>query len=174
MSKKIRTGIILSFLLTLFVPTQIVSADVGPKPSMSFGFEQGSSDPSVTIISGTLFECEQSDCQDAEPLEQVGPQEFWCSETSCSALAYGFKTYHRLEIQFSDGKTRQSNIFETIQFNSSYKVTIRQNDLLVEPVPSVNWFSPATYLVLCACCLVGVAIPITVIVLIVVRVARNK
>ena len=174
MSKKIRTGLILFLLLLSFAPTWIVSADVGPKPGMSFGFEQEFSGPQVTIVSGNLFECEQPDCQDAKPLEQVGPQEFWCSDTSCSAIAYGFSTYHRLEIQFSDGKTRQSNIFETIQFNSSYKVTIRQNDLLVEPVASVNWFSPITYLLLCACCLVGVVILIVAIILIVLRVTRKK
>jgi hypothetical protein len=174
MSKKIKNGLILFLLLSSFLPLWTVSADVGPKPGMDFEFKQGFSGLPVTITSGILFECEQPDCQDAKPLERLGPQGFSCSATSCSALAYGFSTYHRLEIQFSDGKTRQSNVFETAQFQSSYKVTVRQDDLLVEPKLSLDWYSPITYLLLCACCLVGVAVLIVAIVLIVRRIARKK
>ncbi len=174
MPKKIRMWVILFLLLSSFLPLWTVSADVGPKPSMDFEFKQGFSGSPVTITSGILLECERPDCQDAKPLEQLGPQRFSCGATSCSALAYGFSTYHRLEIQFSDGKTRQSNVFETAQFQSSYKVTIRQNDLLVEPKLSLNLFSTTTYLLLCACCLIGVAVLIVAIVLIVWLIARKK
>jgi hypothetical protein len=174
MSKIIKNGLILFLLLSSFLPLWAVSADIGPKPGMAFEFKQWFSGSPVTITSGILFECEQPDCQDAKPLERLGPQGFSCSVTSCSALAYGFSTYHRLEIQFSDGKTRQSNVFKTAQFQSSYIVTIRQDDLLVEPKLSLDWYSPITYLLLCACCLVGVAVLIVAIVLIVRRVTRKK
>ena len=76
---------------------------------MDFTFTQEFPGTQVSIVSGTMFECQQSDCSDAKPLMEAGPQRFSCEATSCHALAYGFSDYHRLEIQFSDGKTRQSN-----------------------------------------------------------------
>jgi hypothetical protein len=103
----------------------------------------------------------------------LGPQRFSCAPTNCSALAYGFSTYHRLEITFSDGKTRQSNVFKTSQFQGTYQVTIRQNDLLVKPKFSLNLFSPLTYILFCGGCLVGLAILIIGIVLIVRRRAKK-
>jgi hypothetical protein len=162
MLAKSKIGLILLGLL-VFLPLQTVAADVGPKPTMDFEFVQAFSGSPVTIVSGTLFECEQSDCSDAQPLQQVGPQRFTCEATSCSALAYGFSQYQRLEIQFSDGITRRSNIFETSQFQSSYKVTINQDDLVVKPKLVLNLFTPLTYILLCGACLVGIAIIVVVI-----------
>ena len=165
---------IFSFLLLVLLPLNIVSADVGPKPGMDFTFKQKDSAPPLTITSGILFECEQSDCKDAKPLQILGPQRFSCNETSCSAMAYGFSTYHRLEIQFSDGKTRRSNVFKTAQFQSSYQVTIRTNDLLVEPKFTLNLFSPLTYVLLCSGCLVGIAILVGLIIFLVRRSKKKK
>ena len=165
---------ILSFLLLTLLPLYTVSADVGPKPSMDFTFKQVTSASPLTITTGILFECEQSDCQDAKPLQEVGPQSFSCTETGCSALAYGFSTYHRLEIQFSDGKTRQSNVFKTAQFQSSYHVTIRPDDLLVEPKFTLNLFTPLTYVLLCGGCLVGIAILVALIIFLVRRSKKKK
>jgi hypothetical protein len=174
MFTKFKKVLILLLLLLAFLPIHAVSADVGPKPSMDFTFKQEFSGTPLTITSGILFECEQSDCQDANPLQVLGPQRFSCIEISCSAMAYGFSTYHRLEIQFSDGKTRQSNIFKTAQFQSSYQVTIRQDDLLVEPKFSLNLFTPLTYILLCGGCLVGIAILVVLIILLVRRSAKKK
>jgi hypothetical protein len=148
----------LLLFLPAFLPLQTVSADTAPKPSMNFTFIQDFSGKPVSITFGKLFECEKADCSDAVPLEQLGPQGFSCSATSCSALAYGFSPYHRLEIQFSDDKTRQSNVFKTVQFQSIYKVTISQDDLKVESIFSLNIFTPITYILLCGVCLVGIAI----------------
>jgi hypothetical protein len=169
MFTKIKQVIILSFLLLALLPLFSVSADTGPKPSMDFTFKQETSTSSLTIKSGILFECDQSDCQDAKPLQVLGPQRFSCTETACSAMAYGFSTYHRLEIQFSDGKTRRSNIFRTAQFQSSYQVTIRSNDLLVTPIFTLNAFTPLTYLLLCLGCLVGIVILVFLIIFLVRR-----
>ena len=111
-------AILLSFLLIqLLVPVQVALADTGPKPTMEFTFRQNLPEKPVTISSGTLYECEQSDCSDAAPLQQLGPQGFRCDPESCNATAYGFATYHKLEIEFSDGKTRQSNVFSTAGFD---------------------------------------------------------
>src|SRR6266540_5331970 len=97
---KFKTFLLLFLLIQLFLPTNNAFADTGPKPTMEFAF----SGDQATIVSGTLFECEQSDCSDAAPLQELGPQRFTCDDMSCSALAYGFSTYHKIEIQFSDGK----------------------------------------------------------------------
>lgn len=167
MFTKGRLTLILLMVIVAFLPLDPVSADTGPKPTMDFQFIQGFPGQAVTIISGTLFECDRSDCQDGKPLVVGGPQRFTCEATSCHALAYGFSNYHRLLIQFSDGKTRQSNIFKTDQFQSVYKVTIRQDDLLVEPQISLNLFSPWTYLLFCICCLIGIALVVGVIILLV-------
>jgi hypothetical protein len=123
---------LLPFILILSIlPTQIVFADTGPKPTMEFEFK-GLQDGELTIISGILYECNQPDCVDAAPLEELGPQRLYCEATSCRALGYGFAPYHILEIEFSDGVTRRSNIFETAGFASKYTVTIQPDDLLVK------------------------------------------
>lgn len=151
----------LSFLLMwLFLPAQAALADTGPKPTMDFQFQQEMTDePPVTILSGVLYECEQADCSDAAPLEEGGPQRFTCEINSCYAMAYGFADYHQIELEFSDGKTRSSNIFETAGFDSKYLVTIRPDDLVVE-----SRFSPGVFpragilLIACLCAVIGVSL----------------
>jgi hypothetical protein len=150
-----------------------VSADTGPKPTMDFTFTQQTPGAALTILSGTLFECNQPDCSDAAPLRALGPQRLTCDASSCSALAYGFSPYHRLEIQFSDGKTRQSNVFQTGQFNSAYKVTIRPDDLLVEAQFKPDLFSPSIYLIICGC-LAGILVIVVLLVIFLVRRSRKK
>lgn len=181
---KYRILILLSILIPLSLPTYVVFADIGPKPSMEFEFKQELPDE-VTITSGILYECDQSDCSDAAPLEELGPQRLACESISCSALAYGFAPYHRLEIQFSDGKTRSSNIFETIDFDSVYLVTINADDLSVEevsgsPAPPYEDFpvqpnsTPYIYVVVgCVCILLLIGL-ITSAIIFFVRRSRKK
>lgn len=159
----------LSFLfLLVFLPIHVALADTGPKPTMDFQFKQELTGESITITSGVLYECEQSDCGDAAPLEELGPQRFTCEANSCRATAYGFAPYHKIEIEFSDGKTRPSNIFETAGFDSKYTVTVGPDDLLVKAqfnlttVPSL--ITIITILVVCACALVGVGLVVGLII----------
>jgi len=140
--------------LQLLLPVRLVFADTGPKPTMEFTFNQELTGQILTIISGILYECDQPDCSDGAPLKEVGPQGLYCEPQSCSAIGYGFAPYHRLEIEFSDGVTRQSNIFETAGFDSKYTVTVRPNDLLVEGRFSLGVF-PRTGTVLVASCICG-------------------
>lgn len=151
MNSKKRYIASLLLLLTL-LPTATVFADTGPKPSMEFNF----TGEDVTIVSGILYECDQPDCSDAEPLEEVGPQGLYCETTRCTAIGYGFAPYHTLEIEFIDGTTRESNIFKTAGFDSKYKVTVGPNDLLVEAQFSLGMI-PRTgiFILLCSCLLVG-------------------
>lgn len=173
MRAKYAKALILLVLVASFMPLQSASADLGPKPTMSFTFTQEFSGEQVTIVSGTLFECKQSDCSDAKPLMEAGPQRFGCEATTCHALAYGFSDYHKLEIEFSDGKTRPSNIFKTAEFDSIYKVTIRQNDLLVEPQFSPTDYAPYLIIFLCFCCCLLGTVAIIVVVIVLVR-RKNK
>jgi hypothetical protein len=157
-ARLIRLSLLLLFFQLLF-PVHVVLADTGPKPTMDFTFQQELSGGQVTIISGILYECDQSDCRDAAPLEEAGPQRFTCQGTSCYAMAYGFSPYHRLEIEFSDGQTRQSNIFETAGFDSRYTVTIRPDDLLVEAQFSLGILPrTGTFLITCLCCIMGLSL----------------
>jgi hypothetical protein len=122
---------ILTFSICL--PTHHVDADIGPKPSMDFEFEYETDQP-LEILDGTLYECDLPDCSDARPLEELGPQGFSCTSETCSSLAYDYSQYHRLFIRFSDGKERQSDVFQSNSFDSTFRVLVRENDLIVERI----------------------------------------
>ena len=165
---------LLLLFLPLLPPAQVALADTSPKPTMEFTFQQELTVEPVAITSGILYECNQPDCSDAAPLQEAGPQRFTCEANSCSALAYGFAPYHKIEIEFSDGKTRQSNIFETAGFDSRYTVTVLQDDLLVQAQ-----FSPGVLpslwiiIVTCICALVGVGLIVGLIVFLIRRSKNN-
>jgi hypothetical protein len=129
---KLKFSLLFFFLLALLFWARGALADTGPKPTMEFTFHQEEGAQPLTIASGTLYECHQADCKDAAPLQEGGPQRFTCEAATCHALAYGFTPYHKLHIQFSDNKTRESNIFATADFDAKYTVTIRAEDLVVE------------------------------------------
>lgn len=133
MKRLFTISVSVAILLGALMHTRLVRADTGPKPSMDFQFNFESGVGKSTIVSGILFECDESDCRDAAPLEELGPQGLYCEQESCRAIGYGFASHHILEIEFSDGVTRRSNIFETDGFDSFYTVNVRANDLFVEP-----------------------------------------
>lgn len=150
MIPKLIKSVLLLLIIQMLLPVRVALADTGPKPEMEFEFQQEMTGDQLTIVSGILYECEQPDCSGASPLEELGPQRFSCDLESCYAMAYGFSQYHMLEIQFSDGVTRQSNIFETAGFESRYLVTVRPQDLLVEAHFSLGAI-PRTATILAAC-----------------------
>jgi hypothetical protein len=163
------------FLVVMLMPAHVALADTGPKPGMEFTFKQESGGDPLTVVSGILYECEQADCTDAAPLQELGPQGFWCDDLSCSAAAYGFSPYHQLEIEFSDGKTRQSNIFETAGFDSTYTVAVRPDDLLVESQLGSGSFFPRTAIIalVCGCLLASGALVAGAVVFLVLRRAKT-
>ena len=172
MLPKLTNIVVLVFLLRFLMPVQVVLADTGPKPTMDFAFDQSLLESEIQVISGILYECDQPDCSDAAPLQEAGPQRFTCDTTSCHATAYGFAPYHRIEIEFSDEQTRQSNVFQTAGFASSYTVTVRPDDLLVKAQFSLGFLSPISILIItCVCGLVGIGL---VVVLIVFLIRRSK
>ena len=156
MNRRFLKFLMLLLFVLFLLPAQTAVADTGPKPTMEFDFKQ-EPDGELQIISGVLYECDQLDCSDAAPLEQLGPQGLYCDTVGCRATAYGFAPYHRLEVEFSDEMTRTSNIFETAGFDSKYTVTVRPDDLLVEAQFSLGVFPRvgiAEILLMCICGLV--------------------
>lgn len=120
----------LVLLLTLLAPIS-VSADIGPKPSLEFEFAFETA-KELTILEATLWQCSDQNCLDAKPLEEMGPQGFSCEIERCRAMAYGFSEYARLTILFSDGVIRESDVFKIEDFYASYRVTVLDNDIVVE------------------------------------------
>jgi hypothetical protein len=175
MTNKFQKLFLLLFLVLALFPARTALADTGPKPSMDFQFKQEmTGEPPVTIMSGVLYECDRPDCSDAAPIEEVGPQGFRCEVNSCSAVAYGFAPYHWIAIEFSDGKTRHSNVFKTAGFESRYMVTIRPDDLFVEARFSLSVFPRlATILIACICALMGVGLVVGLIIFLLRRSKKN-
>lgn len=156
-------------VFAVLIPFGSASADMGPKPSMEFTFAQETGGEPLTILEGELYECDLPDCSDARPLEKVAAQGLYCYDgITCHAVAYGFSDYHYLEIKFSDGVTRRSNVFETSTFNGKYNVAIREDDLLVKARFTLDPLSGTTYLILCGGCLLALLI-IAVFIVIIVR-----
>lgn len=125
-----RAGAVLLGLSLIVVFVLPVRADMGPKPTMQFSFTYAI-DPEPAILTGIQYECTDPDCTDARPLEQMGPQRFECWENTCSSMAYGYQPYHRLEIEFADGRVRQSNVFTHPSFDSLFDVLVQEDDLVV-------------------------------------------
>jgi hypothetical protein len=123
--------LLLIVVALLLLPTVIVHADIGPKPTMDFTFEY-EIDP-VSIVSGELIQCDDETCTSGDPLEQVGPQEFACNEESCYSMSYGYADYNKLVITFTD-KVRESNVFTKKASEARYKVTVSESALLVEEI----------------------------------------
>jgi hypothetical protein len=126
--------LILLSLIFAAIPFEKVQADAGPHPSMQFVFISRI-DPKPAIVSGKLLNCKDEGCIQFEPLQEMGPQRFECQSYSCHSFAYSNSPFYRLEIVFSDGVTRQSNIFTKRAFAANYQVTILAQSLEVEEKP---------------------------------------
>ena len=139
--------IILGFIVILFINNS-VSADMGPKPTMGFDLIYENSTP-ISLVGGAQIECMDETCTDGGAvLQRNGPQVFGCDSwwsdlevdyqpfvpANCYSLAYGYAPYHKLILNFSDNKTRESNIFSTNAFNSKFEVTITDDSLIVKEV----------------------------------------
>jgi hypothetical protein len=170
----ITSAILVVVLAVVFVPFQTARADLGPKPSMHFEFVFEVT-PAPTIVSGIQFECQAADCSDAKPFEGPGTFGFNCGLAECSSKALIYYDYHRLSIDFSDGKTRQSNVFGKEYFEAYYRVTVRGEDLLVEELPGKSeppaFFAMMAFLgasvVFCPVAIIGLLIFVILLVFII-------
>ena len=171
---KLKIFFLSSIFILSILSVRSALADTGPKPTMEFEFKD-LQEGELTIVSGILYECNQSDCSDAAPLEELGPQGLRCGVTSCSALAYGFAPYHILEIEFSDGVTRRSTVFETAGFASKYTVTVRPDDLLIKAQLSLGAVPPQIlFFIALACACNGMALVIGLIIFLIIRFVKKS
>ena len=132
----LQRAVLILMALVLFIPAAPVQADIGPKPTETFTFEFKI--PRVDIVSGQLFECAVSDCQDARQLVNEPMQHFTCQADLCSArTSRTFEKYQKLVITFSDG-VRVSNIFTVNPLDSSFTVTVLQDSLKVSLAPELS------------------------------------
>ncbi len=143
---KVITVLSIAVVSLLYPLARPVSGDMGPKPTMFFEFAPAENQPNLLVTDGILLECDDAACLQAKPLEDFGPQGFACFGTTCHAVAYTFAEYHRLVLIFSDGLTRESNIFTKRSFEANYLVTITANGLIVEegrghPNPNIFFIS---------------------------------
>lgn len=122
-------ALILAVLALSLMPALLAQADTGPKPKMTFTFQfQGDA---IAIVGGQQIECQDDQCADGKPLEEHGPQRFWCDAAQCSSMAYGYAPYHKIVVQFAD-RTRESNVFGKEAFSAEYTVSVLAESLLVK------------------------------------------
>ena len=154
-------------ILLVLLPFGKVSADA-PPPSMDFEFYPQTSGVTITILSATLYGCEGSDCQNPIPIP------ISCGDSNCHANA-GYSS-NRLEVHFSDGKTRRSNVFQSTSAHTVYKVTIRPDDLLVETQSTSGYQSASGFfeLAIICVCLAGILILVILLIIFLIRRSRKK
>lgn len=111
-----------------------LGADAGPKPTRSFVLEYATEEK-PELYKGYFIECMDATCEKWDTLEEKGPQGFFCTESGCEAVAYGFAPYARIILRFSD-TILVSNVFKAKGFRSTYKVEIRDTELLVTETTS--------------------------------------
>lgn len=123
------------FLITILL-AGIISygaiADAGPKPSMKFKLIYKTTHP-VKVEKGWQLESEFKVFNVFDTLDRKGPQGFNISRDKASSMAYGYRDYHKIVIQFDD-TIRSSNVFEDESFNSIYELTVYDDKLEVKDV----------------------------------------
>jgi hypothetical protein len=112
---------------------------------MSFEFIYETDEP-LTIISGIQLQCQDPDCLDASPLDEDERHLLTCTATKCGSYAFGYAPFHRLVITFSDGVTRESNVFGKKYFEAKYKVTVLEDSLKVKE--DLGGFNPANIMLI--------------------------
>ncbi|MFH1236694.1 MAG: hypothetical protein V1685_07255 [Parcubacteria group bacterium] len=123
--------VIASLAALLIIFPKVAYGDMGPKPSASYDFTYETIER-PTIVDAQLIQCADSLCQESYTLQNVGPQYFRCEASSCSSLAYSYDNYSKLVIIFSDGKTRESNVFENSQsLSARYSIIVTNDSLTV-------------------------------------------
>lgn len=115
-----------------FFPSITARADVGIKPEMEFRFVAEDPQQHFSIQLGTLYECQQANCSDAQPIDEIGPQRLNCQNEVCTIYLYRLEPYYRLEVSLVDGRILTSQAFSPSGFHSYYTVILRESDLLVK------------------------------------------
>ena len=109
-------------------------AGISPKPEMDFTLVyQTQNKPTVLADTSEQIQCADNQCLQAAPLGQYGIQKLYCHSNGCFSIAYEYEPFQKLVLAFSDGKTRQSNVFPTpAKLRNSFTVLVRDGDLVVQ------------------------------------------
>ncbi len=140
MIARCRRGLFSLLLLLMLLPQAQARADALPPTNMEFTITQSFGGDQLSF-DGKLYGCNgPDDCQDATELPE---QDLYCEARYMMCIAHidasDLQQFYRLDLNSSDGKTRESNIFQSRGgMDSRYNVTIRPNDLLVQPDTGSN------------------------------------
>lgn len=144
----------LLLLLALFIPFLPAQADVFPKPHVEFSFIYNTEEkPLIDGLHSEQIQCRDSLCLQSDPLGNYGIQKMNCGAGKCEATAYRFDPYQKLVVSFTDGKTRESEVFSLPSaLYTRYNVYVEPDKLVVEPsnyTPSMeDWFTADVWLAL--------------------------
>lgn len=124
------------FLFFAFVLCATARAEISPLPQAQFNFIYNTdTKPLIHPDQTELVLCQDRLCLQAQPLGVYGSQRLTCGGGACTATAYEFEPFARLDVMFEDGKLRQSNIFALPPaLLSQFNVYVDANTLAVEPV----------------------------------------
>ena len=122
-------------------------ADIGPKPTIYIALP---AELAAQVVNGTLLLCQKSDCSDANPMQDFGPQAFACSVDysdkiggghgyvapqipvgHCRGLGYGFAPFLQLKLNLREGKDIVSSVFTKKVFDAHFKADFAQGKLTV-------------------------------------------
>ncbi len=144
-----RLAQLIVWVALIILPNYTVRADMGMKPEMEFKFVAEDPQQTFSIQTATLYECQQADCSDAQPIDEIGPQRLNCQNDLCTIYFYGLEPYYRLEVRLGDGRTLTGQAFAPSGFHSYYLVTVRESDLLVKNRFAFDLFASPICLSVC-------------------------
>jgi hypothetical protein len=106
---------------------------------MEFELVQDVPGSTLTMVSWSMLNCQNSECSSPGEIVQMGDA-FRCSINECRAgIHYGIQhDYFQMDITFSDGVARKSNVFTRRFFDARYRVIIQSDSLLVRELKGSN------------------------------------
>lgn len=109
---------------------------ISPNPRMDFYFTFNTPAPlTVDVVRSEQIQCADSLCMSAKPLGDYGAQRMDCTANSCRSVAYEYEPFQKLIITFSDGVTRESEVFPAPKaLLSSFNVVVDPDALHVHKV----------------------------------------
>lgn len=140
------------FLFTLCMFAALtLKADISPEPQISYIFKYSNDEALKIVPQGSeQFQCADTLCSNPEPLGIYGLQKLYCGETECHSISYEFKPFQKLVVEFSDGKTRESQIFNApSKTRSAMQVNVKEDRLEVIPLAHITPSEkiPAKYII---------------------------
>ena len=124
--------LVLTLFFCLFSP---LWADVSPKPEMEFSFIYNTAEKTpIDALHSEQIQCRDNQCIESKPLGVYGLQKLYCQPDGCFSIAYSYDNYQKLIIAFSDGTTRESNVFAAPdRLRARFNVYVNEDDLTVKP-----------------------------------------